>query len=344
MTQLRYLSTDEFQFHKQVLSFLRFLKKQDTTVVYTSQNMKENSDDDLQFMSDGIIHLEYGNPRKIEITKFRGSDFQSEKHSLKITESGMEIFPKISPKKQKMNLESDKLRSGVSELDELLNGGIQKGTTSIISGPSGVGKTTTGAQFIAKAAENGEKSVLYMLEENKETFINRCESINIPIKKAIEKNKLLIKEIPPLQISVDEFTYNIRKDVEENDAKFIIIDSIGGYQENVLESTKEELIKTSKHLKNKNITTFFINEISKVTGEFQVTEGGTSQIADNILFLRYIEHKSKLRKSIGVLKKRTGSFEKELRELKITEEGIKVGEPLTELRGILKGTPEWTER
>lgn len=345
MTQLRYLAPDAHQFRKQVLSFLRYLKSKDTAVMFTSQDAQESPDDDLQFMSDGVVNLERGAVRTVEVQKFRGSGFQGGRHTARITGDGMVVSPQLRPRDHSQAFTDEAVPSGVPELDELMHGGIHRGTVTIISGPTGVGKTTTGTQFMKEAAGRGDRSVIYSFEESKETLIHRSESLSIPVASMLDRGTLSIEEFGVRDRSVDEFTNLLRHDVEENDTRIVMIDGIDGFREGLAgedRKVNQELHDIGRYLKNVGVTSIFVNEVASITGEFEATEEKVSYIADNILVLRYIEVDGELRKAIGVLKKRTGDFERTLRQLEMGDHGIKVGEPLTDLRGILTGTPEWT--
>lgn len=343
MTQFRYLSTDAFQFRKQVLSFLRFLVEQDATVLLSSESSKEAPDNDLQFMSDGVIHLNFSaNGRTLSVTKFRGSDFLSGDHSMRLTQRGIEVFPRLMPEVYNQKFVAEAIPSGIPELDELLHGGFERGTISIISGPSGVGKSTLGLQFMKEAAGRGERSVVYVFEEWIETLLRRCEAVNIPVHRMIERGTLSVVQVEPLKFTPDEFANLVRHEVEKLDVRIVMIDSISGYR---LSVRGDELIRhihaLCKYLQNMGVAVILVNEVEAITGDFQATEVGLSYIGDNIIFLRYLEMQGEIRKVIGVLKKRMSDFERTLREFEVTHYGIKVGKPLTHLRGILRGTPEW---
>jgi circadian clock protein KaiC len=345
MTQFRYLSPDAFQFRKQVLSFLRFLREQGATVLFTSEGSEEAPDNDLQFMSDGVIHLTFSSEeRSVSVSKFRGSDFRSGDHSMRLTQTGMEVFPHLMPEVYRQEFALEVLSSGVPELDELLHGGFERSTITIISGPSGVGKSTLGLQFMKEAAGRGERSVIYAFEERKETLLHRCEGINIPVHAMIERGTLSVVQIEPLHYTPDEFANLVRYEVEQQKARIVMIDSISGYR---LSVRGNELVihihALCKYLQNMGVAVLLINEVETITGDFRPTEIGISYIADNLVFLRYLEMQGELRKAIGVLKKRMTDFEKTLREFEITRYGIKVGKPLTNLRGILRGTPDWVD-
>lgn len=345
MTQFRYLATDSFQYRKQVLSFLRFLVDQGATVLFSSEGSAEAPDADLQFLSDGVIDLEFGpQGRSLSVTKFRGSDFHSGRHALQLSGKGIELLPKLVPAEYRREFVAETISSGVPELDELLHGGLERGTVTIITGPSGVGKTTLGLVFMKEAAGRGERSVVYTFEEGVETLLARCEAINIPVHAMMERGTLAVVKVEPLRYSPDEFARLVRREVEEQGARIVMIDSISGYR---LSLRGEDLVAhihaLSKYLANMGVTALLINEVEWITGEFRATEGGISYLADNIIFMRFLEVRGELRKAIGVLKKRLSDFEKTMREFEITRYGVKVGKPLTELRGILSGTPEWAK-
>jgi circadian clock protein KaiC len=345
MTQFRYLSPDAFQFRKQVLSFLRFLREQGATVLFTSEGGEEAPDDDLQFMSDGVIHLTFASGgRSLSVSKFRGSGFRSGDHSMRLTRKGMEVFPHLIPEVYSQEFALEVLSSGVPELDELLHGGFERSTITIISGPSGVGKSTLGLQFMKEAAGRGERSVIYAFEERQETLLHRCEAINIPVHAMKARGTLSVVQIEPLHYTPDEFANLVRYEVEQQKARIVMIDSISGYRLSVRgDELVSHLHALCKYLQNMGVAVLLINEVETITGDFRPTEIGISYMADNIVFLRYLEMQGELRKAIGVLKKRMSDFEKTLREFEITRYGIKVGRPLSNLRGILRGTPDWVD-
>lgn len=345
MTQFRYLSSDVFQFRKQVLSFLRFLLEQGATVLFASESSEANPDDDLQFMSDGVIDLQHGKgERSLSVTKFRGSDFQSGSHTLRLLDTGMAIFPRLQPDRYERDFELEAISSGVSELDAILHGGIERGTVMVLTGPTGVGKTSLGIQFVKAAAARGERSVLYTFEEEVSTLIRRAESISTPVQEMIQAGTLSIVAVEPLHLSSDEFASMVRQEVEQKQVRIVMIDSVAGYRLSVRgDDLVLHLHALCKYLQNVGMTVILVNETESITGDFRATEIGISYLADNIVFLRYLEMRGEMRKAIGVLKKRLSNFERTLREIDITSDGIKVGRPLTQLRGLLTGIPDWID-
>jgi circadian clock protein KaiC len=347
ITQLRYLSADAFQFHKQALSFLRFLTQgndQPATVMFTSEASPEAPDDDLRFMCDAVINLEFNqHERTLQVSKYRGSEFQNGVHSLRLSHKGAEVFPLLRPRAYSRQFAPETLSSGVPELDELLHGGLERSTVTIITGPTGVGKSTLGMQFIKEAAGRGERSVIYSFEEEQENLLLRCDKVNLPARRMMERGMLAVVKVDPLQLTPNEFSRIVRQEVETQNATMVMIDSTMGYRQSFREADElhmsGEILALSRYLANMGVTTLLSNEVEYVTGDFRPTEVGISYLADNIIFMRYLEMDGQMHRVIGVLKKRLSDFEKTFRPFEITRYGIKVGPPMVNLRGILTGNP-----
>jgi circadian clock protein KaiC len=350
ITTLRYLAPDAFQFRKQALSFLRFLVESGATVMMSSEPTAAVPDDDLRFMSDGILDLDVLPAqgvlrRSLTVAKLRGSDFEGGSHSLRLTDRGMVVYPRLVPASHEREFKHEIIPSGIPELDEMLGGGIERGTITILSGPSGVGKTTLGMQFMKEAATRGERCVVYAFEEQLDTLFHRCTSLGMPVREMIDGGSLAVVEVEPMRFSPAEFALLVRREVEERGARIVMIDGIAGYQLTLAgDDLVTQLHALGRYLKNMGVTVLFLNEVEGITGEFRATELGVSYLCDNLIFMRYLEIDSELRKAIGVLKKRVGDFGKSMREMRITSRGLQVGEPLTGLRGVLTGTPEWVDR
>ena len=350
ITTLRYLAPDAFQFRKQARSFLRFLVESGATVVMSSEPTATVPDDDLRFMSDGILDLEvsgaHGTMRRtLSIAKLRGSDFEGGRHDLRLTSSGMKVYPRLVPSSHERAFVPEIIPSGLAGLDAMLGGGIERGTITMLSGPSGVGKTTLGMQFMKEAATRGERSVVYAFEEQNDTLFHRCESLGIPLREMVEAGSLGVVQVEPLRFSPAEFALLVRQEVEASGARIIMIDGISGYRLTLAgDDLVAHLHALGRYLKNMGVTILFTNELEHITGEFSATEVGVSYLCDNLIFLRYVDFDGQLSKVVGVLKKRVGDFEKSLRELEITSAGLRVGKPLAGLRGILSGMPELIDR
>ena len=342
LTHLNYLTPDAYRFRKEVGGLFRFLTESGATVLF-SVPAGAPGVTDLEFLADGGIAITTGtHGRRVEVVKFRGSDSRSGRHTARIDDSGMTVYPELDPGAHQRSFEPTQHSTGVPELDDLLHGGIERGTVTVISGPTGVGKTTTGTAFLRQAALEGERSVVYTFEEAPGTLRSRSAAIGIPVEEMEADGLLAIEEVDPLAISPDEFAARVRTEVEERDAAVVMIDSVAGYRLSLRgdeETVERELHRLCRYLRNMGVTTILPVEVSIITGDFRVSTRNISHIADNILFMRYIEVEGRVKRAIGVLKKRTGTFESTLRELEITGEGVVVGDPLEGMRDILTGTP-----
>jgi circadian clock protein KaiC len=346
MSHFRYLSTDQWQFRGQVTAFVRFILESGATLLFTSESTDAASDDDLKFIADGIIDLGFeAGERFITVSKCRGSGMSGGRHSMSLGSEGMRVFPRLVPGDYSREFEPTLLPSGVPEFDVMLNGGIERGTITVITGPSGIGKTTLGMQFMKEAAERGERSAAYVFEEWTGTLLARCDRIGLPARQMLERGTLAVTQIEPLQLTPDEFSSMVKREVDENDTRLVMIDSIAGYRVGL---RGRELVTylhaLSKYLQNMGVAVILVNELEAITGEFRVTELGVSYLADNIVFLRYLESGGAMHRTIGVLKKRVSDFEKTLREFEISSSGVRIGRPLTEMRGLLTGVPESVAR
>lgn len=340
VTMFNMLSDSPYHARTLILSFIRYLSDNDATLLMLSEQGTEI--EEASFWVSGVINLSYdSNWRNIKVTKLRGSDFQSGQHAFKITDTGLEIFPQLKPNKYERKFDTKQLQSGIEGVDEMLKGGIERGSTTLLTGPSGIGKTNLGVHFISQAASLGERSTIYSFEESREVILTRSKGINIPIDEIIEQHNLKIESIEPLSYSPDEFTKMVRKDVEENDTRIVMIDSIGGYKLAVgEENALARLHSLCVYLQNMGVTTILINENPNIFGDLRSTQINASYLADNIIFFRYLEHKGALLKSLGILKKRLSDFENQLRRFQITNNGIIMGKTLENMRGILTGQPE----
>ena len=344
LTLLRHLTPDEYQFKQMAASLMSYLKSRGATTLFTTQSTAAQSDEDLQYLADGSITLSRtAHGRELEVDKFRGSGFKSGPHSIRIDGGrGITVFPNLVPGDHERPFNYERLSSDIDALDRLLGGGIERGSITLISGPSGVGKSTTGTAFAQAVANRGERASVYLFEESEDSFTHRSDAIGLGVSELRETGRFDVNEIEPLGVSADEFAHNVREDVEENDTNLVMLDGTAGYQLALRDpesELREELHALCRYLRNMGVTVLLTDEISSVTGTFQASDSHVSYLADNVVFIRYIEVDGEIQKAIGVLKKRFGEFESTLRQFGVDSDGIQVGEALTDLRGVLTGTP-----
>ena len=229
VTQLRYLTADEYQFRKQVTGFVQFLEERDATALFTSQST-EAVDDALQFISHGVVDLQHDDGRRLRVLEFRGSATEGGPHTVEITDSGTTAFPELSSGDHRRAFEPGTVPSGIPGVDALLHGGIGRGTVTILTGPTGVGKTSLGTQSTKEAAERGERSVVFGFEESESTFLERSAAIDVPDEEMRDRGTPRIETVEPLIESPGEFAQTVREVVEERDAQIVMIDGTAGYR------------------------------------------------------------------------------------------------------------------
>ncbi len=339
MTALRYLSKDAPEFRRQTISFLRYLLEMGSCIVMTSEGSLEAPDDDLRFLSDGVIQLDPDNRRRtLTVTKLRGSDYEGGTHTLRLTSHGAVVFPRLVPRRHVTDFEPQLLSWGLPKMDDLMHGGIERGTITLITGPSGIGKTTVGMQFVKEAAVRGDRSAAYTFDEPRATLLRRCEAVNTPVAHMIEQGTLSVNYVEALQFSADEFANFVRKDVESNGTRIVMIDSISGYQLAVRgDDVNERLHALCRYLQNVGVTVLLVNEVVNVN-DFRITEVGVSYLADNVVFMRYVERqegkRAEIGRVIGVLKKRLSDFQRCIYEYRITPNGLEIGDAIHNFGGL----------
>ncbi len=350
ITQLRYLSTDEYQFRKQLLALVAFLDACGCTSFLVLDPTEMERETSVALAVDGIIRLRRDvSPnrviglRSIEVQKLRGSDFMSGLHQMRIGAQGVTIFPHRIEKPSDVQPGEKQLATGIAHLDDLLGGGLETGTTTIVTGPAGAGKSTLGMKFLTRSVAAGDPAVMYAFEESVQSIVKRCEGVGMPVREMLEAGTLSIVRVNPMELYPDEFLGMVRGAVEREGRRIVMVDSLRGYELAMEEfgTMVANISNLVTYLNGRGVTTLLINEVGNITGDLKATEFAVSYVADNIILMRYAEYSGRVIKIIACLKKRLGAFQPELRELHINSGGLSVGEKLENLRGILTGVPAY---
>jgi circadian clock protein KaiC len=351
-TQLRYLSTDEYQFRKNILRLVGHLCRCGCTTFLLFEPTELERETSVALAADGVVRLRNEiSPtriiglRSVQMDKLRGSDFISGLHPMRITPAGIRIWP------HRIEVAGDAapgetlVPSGIKALDELLGGGLESGTSTILSGPTGVGKSTLGVQFLTHAAVQGKRAVLFTFEEAVGAVLVRSRALGIPIDAPLAAGTLKIRRINAMEQFPDEFLALVREAVEQDGCTIVMIDSLRGYHLAMQEygSTQAHMHNLVTYLDRQGVTSILVSEVEDIVGSLAATNLGVSYLIDNLIVLRYAEFRGQVNKVISCLKKRIGGFQPELRELRITSAGIEVGRKLENLRGILTGMPAMAE-
>jgi circadian clock protein KaiC len=280
--------------------------------------------------------------RRIQIVKYRGVEFREGEHDYKIQHGGLVVYPRLVALESRERVELKRASSGLPQLDNLLGGGIEEGTSTLIVGPSGAGKSSLSAQFVAAALEQKKRAAIFMFEESISTFLNRADSLNFGLRAHLEGGELTLTQVDPAQLTPGEFVHGVCQLADEG-AKVIVLDSLNGLlhampNEKQLASHVHELLT---YLGQRGVSTFLIAVQQGIVGGPVSEEINASYIADNIIMLRYFEAAGEVRQAISVFKKRVGAHERTIREMFITQSGVQVGPVLKQFRGVLTGVPEW---
>lgn len=350
LSEMRLLAQDPLRYRRQVLALKQFFAGRQTTVLLVDDltGARGGGDTHLHSLCHGVITLErltldFGAARRrLQVQKLRGVDFVAGYHDFTIKRGGLDIYPRLIAAEHHASFVGDTVRSGVAALDSLLNGGPLRGTSTLITGPAGTGKTTIALQYIHAACERAERCTIYEFDERIATLIARAQALNLDLQKHLDSGHLKIEQIDPAELSPGEFAARVRREVETRDIRLLAIDSLNGYlaampQEQQLILQMHELLS---YLSQRGVATFLINPQQGLMGSMGANLD-ISYIADAVVMLRFFEADGRLRKAISVLKNRAGQHEDAIRELRIDSAGVRVGAPLVTFRGVLTGTPEY---
>ncbi|MET0249864.1 MAG: ATPase domain-containing protein [Sphingobium sp.] len=351
LSELRLLAQDALRYRRQLLFLKQFFARFDTTVLLIDDLTGGSGvrDNHLHSLCHGVITLErltldFGSARRrMQIQKLRGVDFTAGYHDLVIRKGGLEIFPRLIAAEHHGAFVGEPVASGIPAIDALLDGGPARGTSTLITGPAGSGKTSLALQYLAAACERGENGVIYEFDERVGTLIARAKAFGIDLQSYMDSGCLVIRQIDPAEIAPGEFAAMVRREVEERDTRIVLIDSLNGYlaampQEQQLILQLHELLS---YLNQAGVVTFLISPQQGLFGSMNTHGLNVSYIADIVILLRYFEADGRIRKAISVVKNRSGAHEDMIRELRIDARGLRVGEPLAEFRGIMTGTPKY---
>jgi circadian clock protein KaiC len=347
LSELRLLAADPMRYRRQLLALKHFFAGRDCTVLLLDDRTAEGSDTQLQSIAHGVLRLEkmhrsYGvTRRQIEVVKLRGSSFREGFHDYNILRGGLRVYPRLVAQEHLDPFAGDRISSNLPSLDQMFGGGINRGSSTLLIGPSGCGKSTLSMVYAVAAAQRGDRAIVYVFDEVLRTAQDRLESIGMPVRAEIARGTLRMVQVDPATLSPGEFATQILRDVETNDTRVVVIDSLNGYLtsmpgEKDLNVHLHELIS---YLNQKGVATFLIYTQHGLIGAMQ-TEVDISYLSDTVVLLRYFEAAGSLRKLVAVVKQRLGHHEDTLRELKITTAGVQIGEPLTSFRGVMTGVPE----
>ncbi|HEV2530592.1 ATPase domain-containing protein [Phenylobacterium sp.] len=348
LSEIRLLAQSSLRYRRQVLALKHYFSKQNVTVLLLDDLTTESLDKTVHSVAHGVIRLEelapeYGaERRRVRVIKYRGRRFRGGFHDFTIKTGGLEIYPRLVSSEHKTRFARDPLPSGVDGLDELLGGGVERGSSCLILGPAGTGKSLLAIYFALSAIRRGERAALFAFDEEIGLLIDRTLVLGIDLQALIDANQLVLHQVDAAELSPGEFTAMVRRCVDDTGIRTVIIDSLNGYQASMPE--EQFLIlhihELLQYLNRQGATTFLTVAQHGLVGDMKAPVDVT-YLADTVLLLRYFEAMGDVRRAMSVIKKRSGGHEKTIREFEISKGGLTVGEPLTQFQGVLRGVPNF---
>jgi circadian clock protein KaiC len=351
LSEMRLLARDPLRYRRQILALKQFFAGRRSTVLLLDDRTSTNADLQVQSIAHGVLMLEhleldYGaERRRMRVSKLRGSRFRGGFHDFAIRTGGIEVFPRLVAAARSHEFKHETVASGVTELDALLGGGLDRGTSTLVMGPAGSGKSSLSAHFAAAMAKRGEAVASFLFDEGLNTYLSRAAGLGTDLKTAVEAGRLKVQQVEPAELSPGEFAHAVSAAVERDGARLVIIDSLNGYMqampdERFLTAQMHELLS---YLNRQGVVTILVMAQHGFMGAAMSSPVDVSYLADSVVMLRYFEAAGAIRRAISVVKKRTGRHEDTIRELRLSaSRGVEVGAPLTDFRGVLTGVPVFT--
>jgi circadian clock protein KaiC len=351
LAELRLIAQNPVRYRRQILALKQYLSDRDCTVLMLDDRTGGVEADHVQTVAHGVVVLEqlanqYGSERRrLRVSKMRGVAFRGGFHDFTIRTGGLDVYPRLVASEHAQTFIERDLPSGNHEFDKLLGGGLPAGTSTLLLGPAGTGKSTVAAQFATAAAERGERAALFIFDENMGTFRSRSKKLGMSVDKSLGAGTLTIQQVDPAELSSGEFVALVRRVVTEGGsdgipAKVLVIDSLNGYlnampEEKFLTVQLHELLA---FLGQQGVATILTLTQAGMVGSM-TSPIDTTYLADNVVLFRFFEAGGWVRRAISVVKKRNGYHERTIREIDMNERGIVIGEPLEGFQGVLTGVP-----
>jgi circadian clock protein KaiC len=348
-SELRLLARDPLRYRRQILAFKHFFAGRKSTVFLLDDLTGPENDRQLQSIAHGVIRLdrlgkEYGVSRRfLSVVKLRGAHFRDGAHDYQIRRGGIVVFPRLVAAESRKEGRRQLLLSGVSELDAITGGGLDVGTSTLILGPVGAGKSTIATQYVFHALRQKRKAACYLFEESRERFLNRAAGTGMDLRQYESQGDLLVRPVDPAEISPGEFTSHLRAAIEEDGVEVVLIDSLTGYL-NAMPNERFLIVQMHEilsYLNNRGVLTILTLPQHGFVGQM-TSQVDLSYMTDTIILLRYFEAAGEVRQALSVIKRREGRHERTIREFTVDSTGIRMGEPLREFTGVLTGVPRFS--
>ena len=349
LSELRLLAQNPLRYRRQVLALKHFFASRKCTVVLLDDMSSQENDLQLHSICHGVVLLqqlaiEYGTERRrLRVVKMRGIGFRGGFHDMKIIRGGLEIYPRLVAAEHHAEFVGDFTPSGNPGLDQLLGGGLERGTNALLIGAAGVGKSSLALTYAIAAAQRGEVAAIFAFDEGRGTLEARARSLGLPLQEALDSGHVLFQQIDPAELSPGEFAAIVRRRVEEDGARVVVIDSLNGYL-NAMPDGRFLVLQMHEllsYLGQQGVLTILVLAQHGLVGPMEMPLD-ISYLSDAVVMLRYFEHAGTVRRALSVVKKRSGDHEHTIREFQLGPRGLHVGDPLHDFSGVFSGTPVYT--
>ena len=350
LSEMRLLARDPLRYRRQILALKQFFAGRKCTVLLLDDMTGTDHDLQLHSISHGVVSLErlgreYGPfRRQLAVLKLRGAPFQEGSHDYIIQTGGLSVFPRLVAAEHRGEYDRSGFQSGIAALDGLLGGGLHRGTSTLIMGPAGAGKSTLAAVYLRAAAERGEHAAAYIFEENPATLLDRTAALGMDLRQHMSSGMVAIRRIDPAELCPGQFAHQLRRDVEERGVRVVVIDSLNGYlsampNERFLTVQMHELLG---YLAAKGVVAILTMAQHGLIGSAVQSPVDVSYLADTLIMLRFFEFDGAVRRAVSLNKHRKAAHEDSIREFGLGTEGVRIGAPLHHFRGVLTGVPEYS--
>lgn len=350
LSEIRLLAQSSLRYRRQILAIKHYFARRGATVVLLDDLTADAADKTVHSVAHGVILLEELAPdfgaerRRLRVMKYRGNKYRGGYHDFTIETGGVRVFPRlVAAEHHRSDVKQTRLSTGIAEFDELLGGGLDSGTNTLIMGPAGTGKSIITVSFAMAAIRRGEKAAIFAFDEDLGLLIRRMKAMGIDLEAARQSGALTLEQVDAAELSPGEFVHRVRQAVDARGIKTVIIDSLNGYQaampqENSLILHMHELLQ---YLNRQGAATFMTIAQHGLVDDMQ-SPVDLTYLADAVILLRYFEAAGKVRRAVSVIKKRSGLHETTIRELEINSKGLTMGGPLSAFHGVLRGVPTYS--
>ncbi|MEN3973400.1 ATPase domain-containing protein [Sphingomicrobium sp. XHP0235] len=346
LSEIRLLAQSSLRYRRQILSLKHYFAKHRTTVLLLDDLTTDVLDKTVHSVAHAVMRLEESAPtygperRRMRVIKYRGRRFRGGFHDMIIDTGGVKIFPRLVSSEHHRPFERSTVGTGNEELDKILGGGLERGSSALILGPAGTGKSLLTLSFVQSVVDRGERAAMFVFDEELGLLKQRAKGLGIDLQAMVDKGQLSLDQVDAAELTPGQFSQRVREQVENNDAMTVVIDSLNGYQaampeEQALILHMHELLQ---FLNRRGASTFLTVAQHGLVGDMR-TPVDVTYLADTVILLRYFEAAGRVRRALSVVKKRTGSHEDTIREFTISQSGIDLGPPLTGFQGVLRGVP-----